>query len=50
MGDRSYLILDAEGKGRHVGVDYFIHSSTPMWYGEGDDMFFIDGTKNRRGR
>jgi hypothetical protein len=42
-GDRNYLILDAEGKGHYVGVNYFVHSPTPMWYGEGDDMFFIDG-------
>lgn len=42
-GDRNYLILDAEGKGQYVGVNYYVHSPGPMWYGEGDDMFFIDG-------
>jgi hypothetical protein len=42
-GDENYVILDAEGKGHYVGVNYFVHSPTPMWYGEGDDMFFIDG-------
>ncbi|MFO7933476.1 MAG: glycoside hydrolase family 172 protein [Bacteroidales bacterium] len=42
-GERNYLILDAEGKGQFVGVNYFVNSPTPVWYGEGDDMIFIDG-------
>lgn len=42
-GDKNYLILDAAGKGHYVGVNYFVHSPGPIWYGEGDDMFFIDG-------
>jgi hypothetical protein len=42
-GDENYLITDIEGKGHYVGVNYFVHSPGPMWYGEGDDMFFIDG-------
>ncbi|MFZ0429009.1 MAG: glycoside hydrolase family 172 protein [Acidobacteriota bacterium] len=42
-GDGNYLIADIEGKGRFVGVNYYVHSPSPMWYGEGDDMVFIDG-------
>ena len=42
-GDRNYLIADIKGKGHFVGVNYYVHSPTPMWYGEGDDMIFIDG-------
>jgi hypothetical protein len=42
-GARNYLIADIEGKGHFVGVNYYVHSPSPMWYGEGDDMFFIDG-------
>ncbi|MFH1763568.1 MAG: glycoside hydrolase family 172 protein [Gemmatimonadota bacterium] len=42
-GDGNYLIADLEGKGQFVGVNYFVHSPSPMWYGEGDDMIFIDG-------
>ena len=42
-GDANYLIADIEGKGRFVGVNYYVHSPSPMWYGEGDDMIFIDG-------
>jgi hypothetical protein len=43
-GDRNYLILETRGKGHFVGVNYYVHSPTPIWYGEGDDMFFVDGS------
>ena len=42
-GAGNYLIADIEGKGHYVGVNYYVHSPSPMWYGEGDDMIFIDG-------
>ena len=42
-GERNYLVADINGKGHFVGVNYYIHAPTPIWYGEGDDMFFIDG-------
>jgi len=42
-GEGNYLIADLAGKGQFVGVNYFVHSPTPMWCGEGDDMIFIDG-------
>jgi len=42
-GIENYLIADIEGKGHFVGVNYFVHCPTPIWYGEGDDMIFIDG-------
>jgi hypothetical protein len=42
-GEKNYLFADIVGKGHYVGVNYFVHSPGPMWYGEGDDMFFIDG-------
>jgi len=41
---RNYLIADIKGKGQFVGVNYYVHSPTPIWYGEGDDMIFIDGS------
>lgn len=43
VGEENYTIMKAEGKGHYVGVNYFVNSPTPVWYGEGDDMFFIDG-------
>ena len=33
------------GKGHYVGVNYFVDNPSTMWYGEGDDMFFIDGER-----
>lgn len=42
-GKDNYIIADIKGKGHFAGVNYYVHSPTPMWYGEGDDMVFIDG-------
>ncbi|HTI07478.1 MAG TPA: glycoside hydrolase family 172 protein [Puia sp.] len=42
-GKDNYVIADIKGKGQFVGVNYYIHSPTPVWYGEGNDMIFIDG-------
>lgn len=42
-GDRNYVFADIKGKGQFVGVNYYVNSPSPMWYGEGDDMVFIDG-------
>ncbi len=45
LGERNYKILETSGKGHYVGVNYFVNCPTPVWYGEGDDMFFIDGSE-----
>ncbi len=42
-GENNYLIADIKGKGHFAGVNYYVHAPTPIWYGEGDDMIFIDG-------
>ncbi len=39
----NYLFADIEGKGHFVGVNYFVDNPGPMWYGEGDDMWLVDG-------
>lgn len=39
----NYVFAEIEGRGHFVGVNYYIHCPTPLWYGEGDDMFLIDG-------
>jgi hypothetical protein len=44
-GERNHLVADIEGKGHYVGVNYYVDCPSPMWYGEGDDMFFIDGER-----
>lgn len=42
-GANNYVFANIKGKGHFVGINYYVHSPTTMWYGEGDDMFFIDG-------
>ena len=39
----NYLFADIEGKGHFVGINYYVDNPGPMWYGEGDDMWMIDG-------
>lgn len=39
----NYLFVEAVGRGHYVGVNYYIDSPGPMWPGEGDDMFVVDG-------
>lgn len=45
-GSGNYLILEAAGRGKFVGcnlgIDVFERQAND-WYGEGDDMIFIDG-------
>ena len=45
--ENNYLIADIKGKGHFVGVNYYVHSPGPLWYGEGDDMIFIDDDPDR---
>jgi hypothetical protein len=46
-GEGNYLILDAMGEGHYVGCHLDIHNLRRTgnwnWYGEGDDMIFVDG-------
>lgn len=42
-GDDNYLVADIKGKGHFVGLNYYVHCPSPIWYGEGDDFWFIDG-------
>ncbi len=44
-GAGNYLFADIQGKGHLVGVNYYVNCPTTMWYGEGDEMIFIDGEK-----
>lgn len=39
----NYLFCEPTGEGHFVGVHYYIDCPTPIWYGEGDDMFLVDG-------
>ena len=42
-GKENYVILDAEGHGNLVGYFLNVDNLIGGWYGEGDDMIFIDG-------
>lgn len=39
----NYLFCEVDGAGHFVGVNYYVHCPSPVWYGEGDDMFLVDG-------
>ena len=41
----NYLFLDAVGRGHYVGCNLSILQRAMGWWGEGDDMIFIDGEK-----
>ncbi len=41
--DDNYLLCDTEGRGHYVGTVLNIANDEGGWYGEGDDMFVIDG-------
>lgn len=47
-GGRNYTFLDAVGRGHYVGVNLSIHNRADGWWGEGDDMIYIDGGSKAR--
>lgn len=42
-GDENYLILDAVGDGSYIGCNLSVANHAGGWWGEGDDMIFVDG-------
>jgi hypothetical protein len=42
-GEGNYVFLEAAGKGHFVGVTQAVLQNQDQWFGEGDDMIFIDG-------
>ncbi|MGA2671768.1 MAG: glycoside hydrolase family 172 protein [Terracidiphilus sp.] len=42
-GADNYVFLEAEGRGHFVGVTHAVEQNQDEWFGEGDDMIFIDG-------
>lgn len=39
----NYVFLDAKGRGHFVGCNLSIHNRAAGWWGEGDDMIYVDG-------
>ena len=44
-GKDNYVWMEAKGHGQYVGVTMSVLQNQDQWWGEGDDMFFIDGAK-----
>lgn len=42
---RNYAFLDTEGTGHYVGTVLSVVLTQISWFGEGDDLFYIDGAK-----
>jgi hypothetical protein len=42
-GEGNYVIMEAQGKGHFIGVTHSIIQNQGDWWGEGDEMIFIDG-------
>jgi Protein of unknown function (DUF2961) len=44
-GKDNYVWMEATGRGHFAGVTMSVLENADGWWGEGDDMFFIDGEK-----
>ena len=42
-GTGNYVFMEATGRGHFVGVTHSVEQNQEGWFGEGDDMIFIDG-------
>ena len=42
-GKNNYVVLEAMGRGHYVGITQGVLQNADGWWGEGDDMIFIDG-------
>ena len=44
-GEGNYVWLEATGRGHFAGVTMSVLQNQDGWWGEGDDMFFVDGER-----
>lgn len=44
-GKGNYVILDAKGRGHYIGCNLSVTNFHDSWWGEGDDMIWVDGYK-----
>ncbi len=47
-GTGNYVIAEAAGQGHYIGTSLGVLQNQDGWWGEGDDMVFIDETPGRR--
>ncbi len=43
LGEGNYVFLEVAGRGHFVGVTHGVLQNQDFWWGEGDEMIFIDG-------
>ena len=43
--DNNYVILDTQGRGHYIGCNISVTNFQGTWWGEGDDMIWVDGYK-----
>lgn len=43
--DNNYLILETQGRGHYIGCNLSVTNFQGTWWGEGDDMIWVDGYK-----
>jgi hypothetical protein len=41
----NYVILETQGRGHYIGCNLSVTNFTRNWWGEGDDMIWVDGYK-----
>ncbi len=46
VAGRNYAFLNIRGKGHYVGTVLNIVQAQVSWFGEGDDLFYVDGAKH----
>lgn len=42
---KNYIFMEAQGRGHYVGCSLSIHNRADGWWGEGDDMIYVDGAE-----
>ncbi len=43
--ENNYVILETRGRGHYIGCNLSVTNFTGNWWGEGDDMIWVDGYK-----
>ena len=43
--DNNYVILETKGQGHYIGCNISVSNFQGTWWGEGDDMIWVDGYK-----
>jgi hypothetical protein len=43
--DNNYVLLETKGRGHYIGCNLSVTNFTRNWWGEGDDMIWVDGYK-----